>query len=67
MRQKGQRTCGVVLYLVFFFRNDRRKRKGGFENFWRHLIAPIELVVRSRRCLAGVIQFVATVPIRWKP
>ena len=30
-------------------------------------IAPIELVVRSRRCLAGVIQFVATVPIRWKP
>nr|CAH0110430.1 unnamed protein product [Daphnia galeata] len=53
-------------YLQDIWTNDRRKRRGGFENFWRHLIAPIELVVRNRRCLAGVIQFVATVPIRWK-
>lgn len=56
----------ALLFYLIVFRNDRRKRRGGFENFWRRLIAPIELVLRDRRCLAGVVQFVATVPIRWK-
>ncbi len=67
MRRKGEKRERVALLLSSFcFRNDRRKRRGGFENFWRRLIAPIELVVRIRRCLAVVIQFVATAPIRWK-
>lgn len=66
VRRKGEKRERVaLLFLTFGFRNDRRKRRGGFENFWRRPIAPIELVVRDRRCLAGVVQFVATVPIRW--
>lgn len=59
---------GASEKVLLFFRNDRRKQRGGFENFWRRLIAPTgnRVVVGGRGRRSGVVLSVATVPIRWR-